>query len=326
MKYKLFFLLLLCLGINGCGNEGILTRTQVAEIVFPSEPVVTAPPNEVFDAMGIVRADKMEAWKRLYPLEASDFSGGLTPAQLETHEAFKRNLDRKLNGVPLEEFDLLTLQEAFYTKYIDAGGIAIVANADVEDKHLIEARRVVLTMTSKYPSLRKHLLLQHGFYMILVGPQTPLRDIPERLSDNNIHMGCSISTSVPGFPRHGYCYAAVYVSPTAQPIQPDRTLPHLKAFAHEFAHALETEMEHLAPGFKDRVRQAYETAHALGTWAGHYADRSSREYWAEGVVMWFYEIGPGRQLETYAEFAERDAPLAELLSEWFPAVALPRHY
>ena len=73
-------------------------------------------------------------------------------------------------------------QRAFYTKYIDADGIAILSDAEVEDRHLIEARQVVLTMTAKHPALRDRLRVQHGFYMILFEPTTGpenIKNIPE---------------------------------------------------------------------------------------------------------------------------------------------------
>ena len=43
-----------------------------------------------------------------------------------------------------------------------------MANADVTDKQLIEARRVVLTMTSKHPVLRERLLSRHGRYYLIL--------------------------------------------------------------------------------------------------------------------------------------------------------------
>lgn len=351
MVHKGFFaLVFILLCVCGCGEEQMLTPTQVAEIVSPSEAIVTAPPAEVFEiALGKVRAKRMEEWKRLYPLEASDFIGDLTPAQLENHEAFKRLLEHKMDGVPIEEFDLLPLQKAFYTKYIDAGGIAIVANAEVEDKHLIEARRVVLTMTSKHPALREGLSVQTGFYLILVGKVSSFRDIPEMLVFDYMLPGCSMQTFVEPPNQEGFCFSQVLQG---------RDQAYLGTFTHEFAHALEREMQRLDSSFQDRVKQAYEQAMVLEIWTGYYAERNWREYWAEGVEMWFYEIGAGRQHETYAEFAardpalaalmteeewaynisadigwetheaffERDPLLAELLSEWFPAIALPRHY
>ena len=59
---------------------------------------------------------------------------------------------------------------------------------------------------------------------------------------------------------------------------------------------------------------------------GLYADTNPQEYWAEGAVMWFYEIGPGRQFESYDAFFGRDRLLAELLDEWFPRVSFWEYF
>ena len=103
-------------------------------------------------------------------------------------------------------------------------------------------------------------------------------------------------------------------------------LPVLRTLAHEFAHALNYEIEILKSGFTDKLRKAYNTAYAHGTWDGAYANTDYREYWAEGVAMWFYEIGSGRGFETYEAFFERDPLLAELLDEWFPRVSFSEDY
>ena len=96
----------------------------------------------------------------------------------------------------------------------------------------------------------------------------------------------------------------------------------LQTFAHELAHALDWEMERLSPGFQDRVRAAYDNAKAEGLWPPSVIRGIWYEYWAEGVEIWFYEIGAGRMFETRAEFMAHDPLLGGILSEWFPAVSL----
>lgn len=81
----------------------------------------------------------------------------------------------------------------------------------------------------------------------------------------------------------------------------------LNVFVHEFAHALEGEIERLQPGFRDRLREIYESPDrkfASNWW----------ENWAHAVDYWFYG-GADRILE--------EAPLmAEQLDYWFPRVDL----
>ena len=111
-------------------------------------------------------------------------------------------------------------------------------------------------MTSKHPELRERLLSKHGkFYMVLIPLSiSEQRDMPEgllglsRLNDdpyddfltNSCH-GSVLQT--------GLCWATVNIETSSA-----------KIFVHEFAHALQWEMEHLQPGFEDKLREYYSGA------------------------------------------------------------------
>ncbi len=219
-------------------------------------------------------------------------------------------------------------QRAFYTKYINADGIAILAHVSVEDEHLIAARHVVLVMTAKHPALRDRLRVQHGFYLILFKHATGPGDaigVPElfgKLGDYGTYREqsrCSVTYSLRGSQGvNGYCIAAV-----AQ-----EHLGRMHTVVHEFAHALDSEIDRLVPGFLDRLEQAYQKAKASGAyrnlWDPYIITENSREYWAEGTEIWFYGIGEGREFETHEAFAEVDPLLYELLSEWFYQGSFPR--
>ena len=274
--------LLLCLCVWGCGDE--VFSPQVLEIVSPAEPVVSAPPESVWDGIRLNQQD--------FPREA---------------------------GFEAE-------QRAFYTKYVDADGIAILSDARVADAHLIEARAVVLTMTARYPALRERLRGQHGFYLILYASATghdDKSDIPELYNAREGYYyeknTCRMVIGRWGDKNvKGYCTASVN----------QEHLGRMSTLTHEFAHALDSEMERLSPGFWDRVKEAYQVAKAsdayLNLWDPYIITENSREYWAEGVVIWFYGIGADREFETYEAFAAVDPLLYDLLSEWFYQGVFPR--
>ncbi len=351
MKIKLFCFLMMLYLVYGCGDESVLPPTQILDIMSPSQPVVTAPPADVFEiAMGEQRETTMRIMRIWYTSDAAD----LPVESPEELERIREGIEIKLDGIAIEDFDLLALQKEFYTKYIDAGGIAIVANADVSDKDLIQARHAVLTMTSKRPELRDPLKIDHGFYLTLIGPATwpseipeilPL-NIPERFGEDLPHGRCHLSlasdlTGVRGLCYAPITYAIIYVEPD-EPCPPDscrcwndycytiwdgpRIHIYLETFVHEFGHALEDAIRVLDPDFHDRLETAYVSAKELGTWAGLYAETNPTEYWAEGCTWWFYGKVSGDVQITRQELAERDPLLAELLSEWFPPVSLPWHY
>jgi len=295
-SYLLIICLVLC--IWGC-DELPLDPVQVVSLESIGAPTVTVPPNEVFEiAMGPGREDRIRAWRGVYFTEGAD-------------ETFKQNLERKFPGVPIEELeesDLLTLQKAFYTKYIDADGIAIVSHEEVEDLLVIKAREAILTITSKHPELRNRLRMEQGFYMILVKNFITGWDVPE-VVNLWFSSGCDVSHNLNAPGINGYCRARL----KGRNYRSDR----LWIFVHELAHVLDVEIERLQPGFLEKVEVAFEAANRLH---GAYW-----EYFAEGLATWFFDIGDDfttQQYKSYEEFAEKDPLLYELLSEWFPKVSL----
>ena len=313
MKFKDIVLLLLFLYVWSCGDEGVVTQ-QVLEIVSPSDAVVTAPPPEVWEILKYIREERVRWYQR-----------ALTSSAIWQDD---------LDAAVIRAEQIKAAQEAFYTKYIDAGGIAIIADAGVADTYLLEARWVVLAMTLKFPVLRERMLSRHGRDCLILHASL---GIPEGHKGGHSLGCCNTSIYWKLESVTGYCHAQLKWNP-----QP------LRIFMHEFAHALESEIDLLQPGlvdrawleegvhlplhealksnpgFRDRLQHAYNTAYAQGTWQGEYANVNYAEYWAEGVTMWFYDIGPGRRFASYAAFSERDPLLAALLSEWFPAVAFSR--
>lgn len=297
---------------------------QVIESGLLEEGVVTDIPPEVWAILKYVREERVRWYERA----------------VESDNIWRDHLAAEVKRVE----PIKAAQEAFYAKYINAGGIAIIGNAELEDKHLLEARWVVLTMTSKYPVLRDRLLSRHGrFYLILIQPTREEMNrwsfsLPEH-NGSGFWPGCESGTYWKLESVIGNCFAPVIGNPAP-----------LRVFVHEFAHALESEIDLLQPGlvdrawleegvrlplhealksnpgFRDRLQHAYNTAYAQGTWQGEYANVNYAEYWAEGTVMWFYDIGPGRTFESYDTFFARDPLLAALLDEWFPRVELPGHY
>ncbi|MDE0088198.1 MAG: hypothetical protein OXU23_20930 [Candidatus Poribacteria bacterium] len=102
-------------------------------------------------------------------------------------------------------------QKVYYTKYIDAGGIAIIGNDLTEDVHFIEARRAVMVMTSKRPEIRDKLAVDKNFYMILFGPGTHPQYGPEFWNAWGIP-SCRTGSGYGAKGVKGYCWAPVDIS------------------------------------------------------------------------------------------------------------------
>ena len=311
-----FALMLLCLFGYGCDMQDVLIKTLATE-----SPVISPVPDFIFEDVMLRERDAMlENLK--YMNERGDELGGFLRAPDGAVRATQRQiLERKLKGVPLSEYSHIEAQRAFYKKYIDAGGIAIVANAGVTDAELIDARTVLLTMTSKHPRLRDRLYMEHGFYMILLERWTWGWDIPEVIVVSpfwEMVNSCNIAShglwiDSEGAMRkplglYGFCYARLDQG------------PRFTTFVHEFAHALESEMTLLDPDFPARVKRAQAQSNmptAYRVWG---------EFWADSVEYWFYgiehDLGPSIEpTETYESFFQREPLLAKLLDEWFPRVS-----
>ena len=308
MRKLYYIIVILSLSIIACDENNILL-----EIIGTDHSItVTSPPDEVFEIAMKPRRDKtLSSWIRLYHSDDET---------LHRHDlAAKQDLLKKLDGVVIEDYGpiLLDRQKAFFTKYIDAEGIAIVADAAVKDIDVIWARHVVLTMTAKRPELREFFQMEDGFYLVLLGSRTPAEDMPLILGDYNAFR----QNTCHFIGREGTCWAQIN-------LQDDRP-SRLSQFTHEFAHALEHAINHLEPGFFDKQKFAYEQAkervgeeHAKTRAIAHAYLKNAREYWAYGTEDWFYYIKhptipfyPWH--DTYEEFAEKDPLLFELFDEWF---------
>ena len=169
-----------------------------------SDTIITAPPDEIWEATEMVREEATATIHALYNLDIDEIialNPNHDPVQLRTDmEHRKQPIEWKLErlGITLADLDLLTLQKEFYTKYIDAAGIAILSNDSVADEHLIEARDIIIALTAKRPELRDMLSTQRdnvihgvtteglqtfygqGFYMVLIDSNTvSFADMPE---------------------------------------------------------------------------------------------------------------------------------------------------
>lgn len=232
-------------------------------------------------------------------------------------------------------------QRAYYQKYINAGGVAVVGNADMPDRYFVAAKKIILQMTSKHPEIREKLFPRNsGFRMILTPSTAAYWELPENLFRRNPKRVIGSCVGV------RYCYA--YISSDYQ-----TPLPHgyplvAETLVHEFAHAIHwvianegwtltnpaERLPPLDPTFEDRLKRAYEMAKATGKWrikdpaiidgklgevdvGPAYIMENYREYWAEGVVYWYYLNSNHINFASREEFAAYDPLLYELLAEWF---------
>ena len=342
MKYIYFLMFIIFFTIYGCAENDL---TDILFYETESNPVVhTAVPDDILNVMhrqiefdfrntyhALQRRGEIEKWKAHFGEEPIEVS-------IQNQQA---------------------VQTAYYNRYIDAEGIAIVGNEAVEEKHFINARRILLLMTAKHPDLRigmqiksKPYTLERGFYFILYhrGPRrySPLTGEPFPVDQNKslsqvpeFYLQFLFKTGFYGWGEIGTCFvihdigeggsyspkiSSICIAPIVE-VGYVRTneveeWTHLSVFTHEVAHKIDSVIGlYFDPDFRDKVDHAWKVAREKNSWLA-FLRNTAAEYWAEGTEVWFYEIGKGRKFETYEDFKEFDPLLYDLLSEWYPKVSL----
>ncbi|MDE0086905.1 MAG: hypothetical protein OXU23_14390 [Candidatus Poribacteria bacterium] len=233
---------------------------------------------------------------------------------------------------------------AYYTKYIDAGGVAIVGNHYVEDAQFYAAREIVLHMTSKRPELREYLSFseEYPFRITIINTEEPV--------DSEFNSEWGVSNRVNTIPEDAdfwklgwciseHCVANVWWDAVYPPNRDGKINMRMVPFIHEFAHAIHFAIRELDPTFDERLIAALEyakTPHEAGeraksAWnSGLDPDHENfnrthaltdyREYWAYTVVNWFHD--PPSLNQHFYKTSKYDALLLPLIEEWLPKIYL----
>ncbi len=237
------------------------------------------------------------------------FSAGLAASALAAGEV-------RVTPVPgpvRAEFKL----SPFYTKFLDAGGMPIVASGRVSNYALIEAHYIVEQMIGHRPEVLA-AIARNRVRLAVMAPDQMTTDIPEHrdlapkdywdkrarglgATDARPAVSCA-EENLLGYPGDPY--------------------PAENILVHEFAHVIhERGMKTVDPTFDGRLHAAYDAATRAGLWRGTYAGSNYREYWAVGAQCWFDASrtndadhnGVGKRTEIRAY----DQRLAALLAEVF---------
>ena len=160
----------------------------------------------------------------------------------------------------------LSTPRDYYTKYIDAGGIAIVGGDLVDDRLFQMAQHAVLVMTSKLPSLRDVLAYNHPGG--ISGDEIPFRFVLTEHFSKDVqnlpeYTHTNISGTIHWLGACGtyMCRADVAMAPEdwGDTWGPDHRLG-LITIIHEMAHAIERAivLHNLVPQFTERLGVAWE--------------------------------------------------------------------
>jgi hypothetical protein len=234
--------------------------------------------------------------------------------------------------------------DAFYQKYTDALGIAIVSSEKVPDDALLVARDIVIHMLAKRPDLREGMVGRKMRVCVMARSESTT-DLPEqrdwkkpgpddrRLTEGekrNYERRIGRLTDKEYWDRRARGMGG---NPTSCAEENLLGYPGTRYFGenilvHEFAHGImDIGIWHTDPELHKEIRAAYKEAMAAGLWKGHYASTNPNEYWAEGTQTWFwsnYEYRDGDQRVQSPEDLKRyDPRLFALLARVYPDHQIP---
>lgn len=315
MKIKSFFvLILLCLFIWACGDEGVLLDGLV-----PTAPV--ALPD-----VGPVPPDIQEIiWGKDVDTLLADLEDAIDSDREDDVVKWK-----------LHQICYRRAVDAYYTKYINAGGVAIMGNGHLDDRLFYAARDIVLGMTFKRPELRevlspsrdhrpgatllpgihdvtKRLTPDRRFRIILNHNDMDYASVPEVQFANGLHYRVA-----PG----GGLFNGQYIWASVGGYDHLEEISLWSVICHEVAHAIHYAIRLIDPTFDDRLTVAYHAARASGIsrFKNHRALRDgSSEYWAYSAQEWFERFGSP---ELHDSFRRTDPEIYALLEEWFDPIDL----
>jgi hypothetical protein len=192
--------------------------------------------------------------------------------------------------------------DPFYQKYVDAGGIPIIASGKVPEAALLVARDIVNAELLRRPDFRADMI-ERGARVAIMAPDEGTMDLPEQrdwkkpaLDDVRLtqcerkhYDKIAAMTDAQYWNSRARGMGGLHTSGAAENLL---GYPHTRYFGenilvHEFSHNILSTAKRVDPLFYGRVDRAYHHAMAKGLWKGDYASVTVQEYWAEGTQFWF---------------------------------------
>ena len=179
--------------------------------------------------------------------------------------------------------------EMYYQKYMIVSGVEVVAPSLASDEQMIRSREIITGLLANRS------------------------DLLATLAANNTRI--YIQDRFKGIAYSWTAYTPV-------------TDPYCDTFIHEFAHVVHHAIEEQSDGenFNTRLQAQYQAIINAGKWLPSdvsYARTNFREYWAETVKYWLWETLPSSLASNYAELADYDPEIANLIEETFGDVTIP---
>ena len=225
--------------------------------------------------------------------------------------------------------------DPFYTQYVDAAGIPVVASARTDPAALRIAAGLVEQMLRPRPDLAAWLSA-NGYRVAIMAGEEGTLDLPEQAhwtkpaADDPRLTRCERKLYDERIGRLSHAeYWNARARGMAGPLTSgaEEDLLGLRSsrywgetiFVHEFSHNVLAAIRAVDPALMARIEAAYVQAHEAGRWRDEYAMTSLDEYWAEGSQFWFESnrlaVMDGVQVLNADDLAAYDPALYAVLGE-----------
>ena len=197
--------------------------------------------------------------------------------------------------------------DIFYQKYLDAGGVAVVAPTEVSDEKLFQARDIFTSTLSSRPDLIETLVANRT-----------------RIALFGLSEEAGAVIQLPEFNQIGIEPLGIaWKTPSGWVAGVPDLDPNCGVLLHEIAHLTHYAIELQPEGqkFNSRLQALFRAALDAGLWEGRFALTNFREYWAETAKYWFWDSLPPSLPGNYSQLADYDPAAAKLIEEVFGDVA-----
>lgn len=171
--------------------------------------------------------------------------------------------------------------DPFYTKYLDAGGIAVTSSEKAADAALLEVGYLIGRALQNRPDVWK-AMADGRTRIVIIGATEEVSEVPEYYrSDPEEAARQNRRVRGYGGMRLTSCGEENLLN------YPGDRYRGENIFLHEFAHCIHSNLRRLDPRFQGRLEELYHAAMEKGLWERTYAATNAAEYWAEGVQSYW---------------------------------------
>jgi hypothetical protein len=167
----------------------------------------------------------------------------------------------------------------FYKKYLEIGGVPVLASADVADEALQRTHEIVTHLLAGRPDILE-MMAKNGTRLIIIGKDQVYTDMPEyRNSPNPEYLNERVRGT-------GGLRVTSFGEENLLNLAGDR-YDDESIGVHEFCHTIDAALGRIDPSWRDQLGATYRKAVAAGLWTGAYAASNPAEYWAEICQSYF---------------------------------------